>query len=44
MRALARQLPRGLQAEPAIGAGHDGYPAVLVGDVCCAPAHDGSYE
>src|SRR6185437_9472526 len=42
VRALRRQLPCGLQPQPAVGPGHDGDPALLAGDVCCAPGHDGS--
>src|SRR5690242_20670297 len=42
--AAPSQLPRRLQPEAAVSAGHDRYPATLVGDVGCAPAHVNSYE
>src|SRR4029453_4727462 len=37
--ALAGQLPGDLEPEPAVGAGHHGDPARLVGDVGGGPGH-----
>jgi hypothetical protein len=39
VRALARQLPHGLEPEAPVASGHDRHAALLIGDVVDGPCH-----